>query len=59
MPDRERGLTFVGSFHFFDLEPDTEYEVIIQSRNAEGWSDPSPIFKFATQSKGLSPYIHT
>jgi len=52
---REKGLTFSGSFNFFGLNPDTHYEVIIQSRNMEGWSDPSPIFKFATQSKDYDP----
>ena len=37
-------ITHKGEFTFFGLDADSEYEVIIQSRNKEGWSDPSDIF---------------
>ena len=47
-----RQLTYNGHFLFTGLEADTEYEIIIQSRNTEGWSDPAEIFKFTTRSKG-------
>ena len=40
------------TFTFHDLIMDSEYEVIIQSRNTEGWSKPSHIFKFRTQAEG-------
>ncbi|XP_023342737.1 limbic system-associated membrane protein [Eurytemora carolleeae] len=48
-------FTFTGSFAFFGLDPDTHYEVIIQSRNREGWSDPSQIFKFSTRAQDYDP----
>ena len=40
------------TFTFHHLTPDTEYEVIIQTRNREGWADPSTIFKFRTRTEG-------
>ena len=45
-------FTYTGNFVFYGLTPSTEYEVIIQSRNREGWSDPNDIFRFSTRSKG-------
>ena len=45
-------ITHQGEFTFFGLDPNSEYEVIIQSRNREGWSDPSEIFKFRTRNEG-------
>ena len=45
-------FTFTGNFIFYGLKPTTEYEVIIQSRNREGWSDPNDIFRFRTRSRG-------
>jgi hypothetical protein len=48
----KNSFTYTGSFNFFGLEPATQYEVIIQSRNREGWSDPSEIFKFSTRPHG-------
>jgi hypothetical protein len=45
-------FTYTGNFVFYGLTPATEYEVIIQSRNKEGWSDPNDIFRFSTRSRG-------
>jgi len=39
------------TFTFHSLTPGTEYEVIIQTRNREGWADPPNIFKFKTRVK--------
>ena len=46
---QERNMS---TFTFTDLTPSTEYEVIIQSRNKEGWSEPSHIFQFRTRAEG-------
>ena len=46
-------FTYTASFVFYGLTPSTEYEVIIQSRNKEGWSNASDIFKFSTRDKGM------
>lgn len=51
----KNSFTYTGSFNFFGLEPATQYEVIIQSRNREGWSDPSEIFKFSTRPQDYDP----
>ena len=40
------------TFTFHSLTPGTEYEVIIQTRNREGWADPPNIFKFKTRDGG-------
>ena len=45
-------FSYTGNFVFFGLTPSTEYEVIIQSRNREGWSDATDIFRFNTRSQG-------
>ena len=45
------------TFTFDDLSPDSEYEVIIQTRNKEGWADPSHIFKFRTKTKGKLEFL--
>ncbi len=45
-------FTYTGNFVFYGLRPSTEYEVIIQSRNREGWSDPNDIYKFTTRTRG-------
>ena len=45
-------FTYTGNFVFYGLTPSTEYEVIIQSRNKEGWSDASDIFRFSTRDRG-------
>ena len=47
-------FTYTGNFVFYGLRPQTEYEVIIQSRNREGWSDPNDIYKFTTRSRKVS-----
>ena len=45
-------FTYTGNFVFYGLTASTEYEVIIQSRNREGWSDASDIFRFSTRDRG-------
>ncbi len=45
-------FTYTGNFVFYGLVKDTEYEVIIQSRNREGWSDPNDIYRFKTRETG-------
>ena len=45
-------FTYTGNFVFYGLDASTEYEVIIQSRNKEGWSDASDIFRFSTRDRG-------
>ena len=50
-------FTYTGNFVFYGLRPQTEYEVIIQSRNREGWSDPNDIYRFTTRSRGESKGI--
>ena len=52
---QERNMS---SFTFTDLTPSTEYEVIIQSRNKEGWSEPSHIFQFRTTAEGSLFFPH-
>ena len=49
-------FTYTGNFVFYGLTASTEYEVIIQSRNREGWSDASDIFRFSTRDRGKSSY---
>ena len=61
-PKRSHGhlknsFTYTGNFVFYGLRPSTEYEVIIQSRNSDGWSDPNDIFKFSTRSRGTSIFF--
>ena len=53
---QERNMS---SFTFTELTPTTEYEVIIQSRNKEGWSEPSHIFQFRTTAEGFLIYHHS
>ena len=50
--EEDNRFTFTGQFTFHGLSPDSEYEVIIQTRNKEGWADPSNIFKFSTRMEG-------
>ena len=47
-------FTYTGNFVFYGLAASTEYEVIIQSRNKEGWSDASDIFRFSTRDRGMT-----
>lgn len=51
----KNSFTYTGNFVFYGLKPSTEYEVIIQSRNKEGWADPNDIFKFTTRSRDYNP----
>eukprot|EP00093_Oithona_nana_P010757 10757.XXX_265016_286838_1 [CDS] Oithona nana genome sequencing. len=48
-------FTYTGNFVFYGLDASTEYEVIIQSRNKEGWSDASDIFRFSTRDRDYNP----
>ena len=41
-----------GSYIFFALEPNTNFEVRIQARNTYGWGRFSEIFLFSTSSAG-------
>jgi len=45
---RYDGVVFKGSFTFFGLEPGSKYEVRIQARNEEGWSERGRSFLFTT-----------
>jgi len=51
----KNSFSYTGSFVFYGLTPSTEYEVIIQSRNKEGWSNASDIFRFSTRSRDYDP----
>ncbi len=42
----------VHSHLFRNLEPDTRYEVIVQSQNQFGWSEPTKPFIFSTRYQG-------
>ena len=48
----KNSFSYTGNFVFYGLIPSTDYEVIIQSRNKEGWSNASDIFRFSTRSRG-------
>ena len=43
-----------GSYIFFALEPNTNFEVRIQARNTYGWGRFSEIFLFSTNSAGIN-----
>ena len=51
-----RGGYSVHSHLFQHLEPDTRYEVIVQSKNHFGWSEPTKPFIFTTRYKGKFHY---
>ena len=51
-----RGGYSVHSHLFQHLEPDTRYEVIVQSKNHFGWSEPTKPFIFTTRYKGTYNY---
>ena len=42
----------VQSHLFRELEADSRYEVIVQTRNTFGWSRPTKSFIFSTRDKG-------
>ena len=41
-----------GSYMFYALEPNSQYEVVIQSQNRWGWSENSDPFFFSTRANG-------
>ena len=51
---KEQNIPFKqgGSYMFFALEPNTEYQVQIQARNRHGWGKFSTEFLFTTRSTG-------
>jgi len=51
----KNSFSYTGNFVFYGLIPSTDYEVIIQSRNKEGWSNASDIFRFSTRSRDYDP----
>jgi len=51
----KNSFSYTGNFVFYGLLPSTDYEVIIQSRNKEGWSNASDIFRFSTRSRDYDP----
>ena len=49
---RYDGVVFKGSFTFHALVPGSEYEVRVQARNDEGWSERSKVPNY-TQYRAL------
>ena len=47
----------VQSHLFRELETDSRYEVIVQTRNKFGWSRPTKSFIFSTRDKGKAQDI--
>ena len=45
---RYDGVVFKGSFTFYALEPGSKYEVRVQAKNEEGWSERGRSFMFST-----------
>jgi len=45
---RYDGVVFKGSFSFYALEPGSKYEVRVQAKNEEGWSERGRPFMFST-----------
>ena len=43
---------------FYALEPNSKYEVVVQSKNKWGWSQTSKPFFFKTRATG-KPYVIT
>ena len=41
-----------GSYMFYALEPNSKYEVVVQSKNKWGWSQTSNPFFFNTRATG-------
>ena len=41
-------MVFKGSFTFYALEPGGKYEVRVQAKNEEGWSERGRSFMFST-----------
>ena len=54
---RSRMTEFHVQNHLFrDLRSNSRYEVIVQSRNAFGWSEPTKSFIFTTRLRGGTRY---
>ena len=51
---RQRREYHVHSHLFQNLDADSRYEVIIQSKNKFGWSEPTKSFIFSTRLRGKS-----
>ena len=47
-----------GSYMFYALEPNSKYEVVVQSKNKWGWSQTSKPFFFKTRATG-KPHVIT
>ena len=45
-----------GSYMFYALEPNSKYEVVVQSKNKWGWSQTSKPFFFKTRATG-KPHV--
>ena len=45
---RFEGVIFQEEYLFRNLMPESEYEVSIEARNEEGWSEPGATFRFTT-----------
>ena len=41
-------MVFKGSFTFYALEPGSKYEVRVQAKNEEGWSERGRSLMFST-----------
>jgi len=46
--NRFEGVIFQEEYLFRNLMPESEYEVTIEARNEEGWSEPGASFRFTT-----------
>jgi len=46
-----------GSYMFYALEPNSQYEVVIQSQNRWGWSENSDPFFFSTRANDFKPKV--
>ncbi len=55
----KNSFSYTNHFVFYGLAPSTEYEVIVQSRNREGWSDPNEIYRFTTRSRSKLVLLST
>ena len=51
----QRANIQTASYVFFALEPNTRYEVRLQARNLQGWSEFSEDFTFTTRARGALP----
>ena len=56
---RPRREYHVHSHLFQNLDADSRYEVIIQSKNKFGWSEPTKSFIFSTRLRGLLTSVTT